>query len=118
LFTLPQTTGHHWLEEKIARMFDGFETPSAGRVVSWVPANPENGDQALWHVRHNDGDEEDLDEVEMKAALRLHGKMARKQKADQLRARQQQRQLEIIAQQRKLQQQQQQQQHGKKRKAK
>ena len=55
-------------------MFDGFDVPSMGRVLSWVPANPENGDQALWHVHHNDGDEEDLDEAEMKAALRLAAK--------------------------------------------
>ena len=74
-------------------MFDGFDVPSMGRVLSWVPANPENGDQALWHVHHNDGDEEDLDEAEMKAALRLAAKVARKAKQGQQRAREQQQQL-------------------------
>ena len=96
-----KTTGHHWLGERIARHFDGFSVPSAGRVVSWVPANPSEGDQALWHVRHNDGDEEDLDEAEMKAALKLAAKVARKLKQEQQRAREQQRQLLLLQQQHK-----------------
>lgn len=30
-----------------------------GTVVGWLP--PEGDDEALWHVVHDDGDEEDLD---------------------------------------------------------
>jgi hypothetical protein len=35
-----------------------------GLVLSWLPA--EGGDVALWHVRHEDGDEEDLEEHEVR----------------------------------------------------
>lgn len=34
-----------------------------GTVVGWLP--PEDGDPALWHILHLDGDEEDLDEEEL-----------------------------------------------------
>lgn len=34
-----------------------------GKVVAWLPAGPDG--VALWHVAHTDGDEEDLDEVEV-----------------------------------------------------
>ena len=37
---------------------------SAGRVVYWIPANDE-GDEALWKVRHDDGDVEWLQEYEV-----------------------------------------------------
>jgi hypothetical protein len=38
-----------------------------GRIVGWLP--PEGSDSALWHVRHLDGDEEDLELHEVEAAL-------------------------------------------------
>ena len=38
-----------------------------GRITGWVPA--EGDDQALWHVVHADGDEEDLSENEAIAAI-------------------------------------------------
>ena len=34
-------------------------------MVSWLPANEAEGDPALWHVVHPDGDEEDLEEAEV-----------------------------------------------------
>ena len=41
------------------RFFD--EQPSDGHVSRWLPAAA--GEPALFHVLHDDGDEEDLDEV-------------------------------------------------------
>ncbi len=34
-----------------------------GTIVAWLPA--EGDDPALWHVEHDDGDEEDLEEHEV-----------------------------------------------------
>ena len=34
-------------------------------MVSWLPANADEGDPDLWHVVHPDGDEEDLEESEL-----------------------------------------------------
>lgn len=34
-------------------------------MVSWLPANAEEGDPDMWHVVHPDGNEEDLDEHEL-----------------------------------------------------
>jgi len=39
----------------------------SGTITSWAPA--EGDDQALWHVVHADGDEEDLSENEAIAAI-------------------------------------------------
>lgn len=38
-----------------------------GTIVGWLP--PEGEDIALWHVVHDDGDEEDLEESEVKDSL-------------------------------------------------
>lgn len=38
-----------------------------GTIVGWLP--PEGEDIALWHVVHDDGDEEDLEETEVKDSL-------------------------------------------------
>jgi hypothetical protein len=38
-----------------------------GTIVGWLP--PEGEDMALWHVVHEDGDEEDLEEAEVKDSL-------------------------------------------------
>ena len=43
---------------------------SGATVTHYVPAAGE--DAALWHVRHDDGDEEDLDEQEVKDAIQRH----------------------------------------------
>ena len=58
-------SGSEWIGRGVCRTFYGHV--SAGRVVYWIPANDE-GDEALWKVRHDDGDMEDLDEEELKAA--------------------------------------------------
>jgi len=41
---------------------------SFGKVVGWFPPE-EEGDEALYHVLHGDGDEEDLDPAEVKEAV-------------------------------------------------
>ena len=58
-------SGSEWIGRGVCRTFFGHV--STGRVVYWIPANDE-GDEALWKVRHDDGDMEDLDEEELKAA--------------------------------------------------
>ena len=47
---------------QVRRFFDGGAA-SDGRVVRWLPA--EGDDFALWHMVHDDGDEEDLEEDEV-----------------------------------------------------
>ena len=52
-----------------------FDTlvPVVGRIDAWLPAEGE--DVALWHVVHPDGDEEDLDEQEVRDGLAgIHGR--------------------------------------------
>jgi hypothetical protein len=61
-----RTTGHRWLGKKVRRIFfPGVETNAV--IVAWVPE--EGDDQALWHVRHPDGDEEDLEAYEVEAGF-------------------------------------------------
>jgi hypothetical protein len=49
-----------------------------GEVVGWLP--PTNEDCALWRIRHNDGDEEDLEEEELLEAVRLAEEEEEKEK--------------------------------------
>ena len=69
-----RSEGHEWIGCRVARRFDGEEegaaaTTALGKIVAWVPEEGE--DEALWHMVHDDGDEEDLDEGEMREALQL-----------------------------------------------
>ena len=61
-----QTSEHEWIGRRVTRVIDGIELDA--RVTKWIPAD--GTDPALWHVLHDDGDEEDLDEAEMQAAKR------------------------------------------------
>jgi hypothetical protein len=63
-----QTSGHDWIGQRVLRPFAGHD-PAVGTVISWVPRDGD--DDPLWHVLHDDGDEEDLEEFEMKEALEL-----------------------------------------------
>ena len=57
--------GHEWCGQKLRRFFNG--QPSDGKIVRWLAAD---GDEAaLWHMRHDDGDEEDLEEAEVAKAI-------------------------------------------------
>ena len=77
-----QKTGHDWIGEKVCRKFEGPDGVSVctGVCVAWVPADHDAGDQALWHIKHNDGDEEDLDEDEMIDARKLWQQQQRERK--------------------------------------
>jgi hypothetical protein len=44
---------------------------SSGLITKWVPAST-GGDPALWHMVHDDGDEEDLEEGEVHSAISLY----------------------------------------------
>ena len=57
------TTGSEYVGRYVKRKF-GKKHPIIGVIVGWLPADGE--DIALWHVEHVDGDEEDLEEFEVK----------------------------------------------------
>ena len=69
--------GHEWVRQRVARRFEGQLV--LGLITKWAPASAE--DTAMWHMVHDDGDEEDLDEAEMREAIALqkceHGGPAR-----------------------------------------
>ena len=65
------TTQHRWLGRRVRRFFNGGVTD--GTITCWLPASGD--DDALWHMSHDDGDAEDLDASEVRAALRAHSEM-------------------------------------------
>ena len=65
-------TEHRWMHARCAREFDGRVI--SAKVIRWLPAS--GSDPALWKIRHADGDEEDLEEAELRDALRLHAARA------------------------------------------
>jgi hypothetical protein len=64
--TVYLTEGSEYLGRKVRRQFKNKRVV-IGKIVSWLPEHGE--DAALWHVLHEDGDEEDLDEDEVKDCL-------------------------------------------------
>jgi len=62
--------GHEWLGKRACRIFDG--QPSEGHISLWQPSGPDEDDVALWHMKHDDGDSEDLEEDEVMSALQEH----------------------------------------------
>ena len=73
-----QSSGPH-VGSRVRRHFpdDGV---FGGVVTGYLPAEGE--DSALWRVRHDDGDEEDLDEAEVRVAIDMHQQA--QQQAEQL----------------------------------
>lgn len=68
--------GHEWIGKIVTRKFATTHANgrsnfcySDGRLVKWVP--PDGEDEALWHMVMFDGDEEDLNEQEVKDAIAL-----------------------------------------------
>ncbi len=61
------TEGNQWIGARVRRSF-GRGVVSYGKVVGWLPADENDGEE-LFHVKHDDGDEEDLDIVEVKKAV-------------------------------------------------
>lgn len=67
-----RTSGSAWLQRRLLREFPGSPHPTVvGAVVTGWISGEENGGLALWHVEHDDGDEEDLEEYEVMEAARL-----------------------------------------------
>ena len=62
-----QRTGSEWVGKQVTREFQG--TFATGTVTKWLPAGPGPEDFAMWHVVHQDGDEEDLEEREVIQAI-------------------------------------------------
>jgi hypothetical protein len=65
-----RTSGHPFINQRVALLHDtGI---AKGTVTMWVPANDEKSDEpALFHVSHDDGDSEDLEEDEVEEAVAL-----------------------------------------------
>lgn len=64
-----KTTGHDFINKRVAVRHD--TEIARGTITMWVPANDEEDDPALFHVEHDDGDSEDLEEDEVEAAMEL-----------------------------------------------
>ena len=60
--------GCDFVNRSVLRKF-GRGIESYGTVVSWLPAHLNEG-EPYYRVRHDDGDEEDLDEAELAEALK------------------------------------------------
>ena len=67
--------GHAALRSLVQRKFG--RKLAEGVVTGWLSAEHNEG-LALWHVEHGDGDEEDLEEDELEAALADHASAFRK----------------------------------------
>jgi hypothetical protein len=64
------STGHEWIGREVRRTFNiarGQKKTVVGAITGWLPAD--NDDPAIWHVTHVDGDEEDLEEHEVRQHL-------------------------------------------------
>eukprot|EP00941_MAST-03F_sp_MAST-3F-sp1_P003515 g3515.t1 len=61
--------GHEWIGKRVRRILPGYGVTD-GKIVRWIPAGDDTDEEALWHMVHDDGDEEDLDEKEMIEALK------------------------------------------------
>ena len=65
-------SGHEWVGQPVLRIFAAVG-PSTGKITKWLPADEEAGEGALFHVVHDaDGDQEDLEEEEARAAIEAH----------------------------------------------
>ena len=65
-----EMTGHEFIGARVARLYTETHTYTFGRITKWLP--PDDEDEALFHMMHDDGDEEDLNEAEVRDALELY----------------------------------------------
>ncbi len=70
------TTGSTFLGARVTRVFNGKHY--SGTVARWAPRSGD--DEALWKIAHDDGDREDLDEEQLKAAINLFDENQRSQR--------------------------------------
>jgi hypothetical protein len=64
------STGHELLGARVARAFG--KRCALGTITKWADADVAESDPALFHMAHDDGDEEDLEEEEARAAVQLY----------------------------------------------
>ena len=65
------STGNEYIGKRVRRFFPDY--PSADGVVKkWRPPTEDEGGTVQFHVEHDDGDEEDLDEGELKAGIKAY----------------------------------------------
>eukprot|EP00966_Prymnesium_polylepis_P302382 6985880-Prymnesium_polylepis.1 len=64
------SSGHELLGARVARPFG--KRCALGTISKWVDADEAEGDPALFRAEHDDGDEEDLEEEEVRAAVALY----------------------------------------------
>jgi hypothetical protein len=65
---------HRWVGLRVRRFYPTGRNDKLkkqdGKLVAWMPANDEEEDEpALWRMVHADGDEEDLEEAEVRQAI-------------------------------------------------
>ncbi|KAL3912275.1 MAG: hypothetical protein SGPRY_008391 [Prymnesium sp.] len=60
--------GHPFVGRMAVRVFNGHSV--LGRLTGYLPPDERTGDPALFHMLHEDGDEEDLEEAEAVEAVR------------------------------------------------
>ena len=65
------STGHEFIDKRVRRFFP--DHPSADGVVKkWRPPTEDEDGTVQFHVEHDDSDEEDLDEAEVKAGIKAY----------------------------------------------
>ncbi|KAG8468032.1 hypothetical protein KFE25_007084 [Diacronema lutheri] len=62
------TSGPH-VGARVRRTFDDGVSFSCATVTKYLPPDIQSNEPALWHLQHDDGDEEDMDEGELQPTL-------------------------------------------------
>ena len=65
-----RTTGHRWIGIRVLRVQAATRTDTCGLITKWSPAQSQ--DQALWHMVHDNGTGENLNEQEALAAANAY----------------------------------------------
>jgi ATP-dependent 26S proteasome regulatory subunit len=65
--------GHPYIGKRVFREYPNSSEIAQGVVAMYASSDGDDG--ALFHIRHDDGDEEDLDEEETKVAIEAHRRM-------------------------------------------
>eukprot|EP00939_MAST-03C_sp_MAST-3C-sp1_P001516 g1516.t1 len=68
-----ERNGIEFVGVDVVRYFRG-DKPTRGVVTGYFHPDQGTADSPLWHVRHSDGDEEDLERHELEAAMLAQGK--------------------------------------------
>ena len=76
------TKGSPHIGEPVTRVFKKRKFEAV--VKSWIPPGVAEDDTALYKIKHEDGDEEDLDEEELAAAVREFAKQPPRRKSERV----------------------------------